>query len=220
MFFFVTNNKLIGVSRTKAICATRHQTGQAVKNIGTFALNSGIMSTTTFTFKKPKDTLFYFLGGLFFSYMALNFAFKIIAYSGFSINSLISLILPLAVVAPGVLLFNVCLLRSQYQKIDGGKTLMLDNETGQLTVSCNNKSSTLNNEDIKNVERYESWSISSRFHMPAYLKISLKNGQHLIITSFLATEEEIGDFIRDAEILIDVNLLFKVPASDMTSCIF
>jgi hypothetical protein len=168
-----------------------------------------------FTFKKPKDTLFYFLGGLFFTCIALNFVVEIVAYSGFSINRLISLLVPLVIAAPGILLFNVCLLRTQYQHIDGGKTLELDNEAGRLTITCNTKSITLRPGDIKKVERYESWSIFSMLHLPAYAKINLQDSRHLLLTNFLATEEDLENFIRDAEILIDVNLFFKVPESDV-----
>ncbi len=173
------------------------------------------MQTTSYTFKRPADTWFYLFFGSFIFICSLCILFQIIIHKPIGLRSLLALILPVVMIFMAMLSFIRCILGRQYSRLDSHKKLLLDKQNRQLKIECNDKTYTVNNADIKDVEVHETWAFFKK--MPGdfdYLKINLYNGSYFIITRFLATEYDLVALLKGKKRLRTSRFLNRIVVDD------
>ena len=177
------------------------------------------MQTTSFTFKQPTDNLFYILVAVVFGITALYLMANIISANGLSFNTLITLIIPLVVAVPAYLFIATILVRNDYKRVDGQKVVRLDETNNTLQVTVPGKTFTITGADIKDVEAHKTWTILHLFVMPGYIKINLMNGHCFIITSLLATEDDLMVVLEGREMTETTRRANRLNTAQLTNCL-
>ena len=103
--------------------------------------------------------------------------------------------------------------RTQYEKVDKGKTRLLDKKNRQLHITCNQKTYCIKNADIKSIEVYDSWKVKSL--LPGYLRINLLNGNTFIVTSFLASQFDLCAVFKGKETTTKRRFMNKISKEDI-----
>ena len=136
---------------------------------------------------KPKDTIFYKVA--FFSIISI-YGYDIVQ----EVHTLIDvysskrmiLLLLLSLIVSGVLfmILQIILLRKEYDLIDFGKEVVIDNKDRQILIRQGSKERVIKNEEIKSSEVYESWIAAYPLGSFKFIKIILKSGENFLITGF------------------------------------
>ena len=111
---------------------------------------------------------------------------KTISLLGLIPNTIIAVFCLIAI----TLLFVSIIYRTQYEKVDKDKTLLLDKQNRRLQTTCNQKTYCIHNADIESIVIYDSWNAKSL--LPGYLRINLLNGNSFIVTGFLASQFDLA----------------------------
>ena len=107
------------------------------------------------------------------------------------------------------IILQIILMRKEYDLIDYGKEVVIDNKDRQIVIRQASKESVIKNEEIKSSEVYESWITAYPLGSFKFIKILLKSGENFLITGFTLPllESDLSEVLKGTKIKVNRRLI-------------